>query len=377
MDISVTSYLEHRSRSTQPALAAFGLSGGSAGLLAPGASSCCTLGTSIPLPRGMGRRCRRTRRRVGGTDHGREHRYPIRSRASDHPHFVVQDDEPRLRSCRAANEPVQTRQPRRRTRVARGIEIPDLIALARLGFGGGGSRSWTTSRTRWSSPTGSSTRTPSPKVPSRNFLPPRLRGWEVGQATLRRRSIRTFTGDQVPASELAAILRSSLAVTGVADVPLSDGSTVEYWYRAAPSGGGLYPVEAYIAVFRVDGLEPGVYRYSPRLDSLITVGDTGMGDAIRASLTVTDDQMSVSGAAAMVVLVGVPWRSMRKYGPRGLRFVFHEAGGIAGYMHLAATALGVGSSDCASYYDDQVNGALGLDGLSRLAIHTILLGTPT
>jgi hypothetical protein len=46
MDIPVTRYLEHRSRSTQPSLAAFGLSGGSAGLLAPGASSCCTLGTS-------------------------------------------------------------------------------------------------------------------------------------------------------------------------------------------------------------------------------------------------------------------------------------------------------------------------------------------
>jgi SagB-type dehydrogenase family enzyme len=65
---------------------------------------------------------------------------------------------------------------------------------------------------------------------------------------------------------------------------------------------------------------------------------------------------------------------MRKYGNRGLRFLFLEAGAMAQNIHLACEALGLGSFDCASVYDDEVHEALGIDGLHESLLHTVIIG---
>jgi hypothetical protein len=36
----------------------------------------------------------------------------------------------------------------------------------------------------------------------------------------------------------------------------------------------------------------------------------------------------------------------------------------------------LGSVDCSSYYDDEIDEVLGLDGLYRMVLHTVVLGTP-
>jgi SagB-type dehydrogenase family enzyme len=72
--------------------------------------------------------------------------------------------------------------------------------------------------------------------------------------------------------------------------------------------------------------------------------------------------------------VARPWRSMRKYGSRGVRYVFVEAGAIAQCVHLAAEALGVGTVDCASVYEDEAGDVMGIDGLFEQLVHTVVVG---
>ena len=72
--------------------------------------------------------------------------------------------------------------------------------------------------------------------------------------------------------------------------------------------------------------------------------------------------------------MGAPWRSMRKYGARGMRFLFLEAGAIAQNLNLACAGLGLGSLDCASLYDDEVHEALGADGLYEALLHAVIVG---
>ena len=67
---------------------------------------------------------------------------------------------------------------------------------------------------------------------------------------------------------------------------------------------------------------------------------------------------------------------MRKYGDRGVRYMFIEAGAIAENIHLASGAIGIGSVDCASIHDDQMHSALGIDGESSLVVHAVVLGAP-
>ncbi|GAA0906193.1 SagB family peptide dehydrogenase [Virgisporangium aurantiacum] len=199
----------------------------------------------------------------------------------------------------------------------------------------------------------------------------------VDAAIQRRRSVRYFSGDPLSLEQLSALLRNAAGVTARAEVPKSDGTTVTYWYRAAPSAGGLYPVQLLVAALNVSQLPRGLYRYSPRRDSLVTYSGADHVDRLMASLSGDDEfRAGAQNAGAFLCMVASPWRSMRKYGPRGLRFVFQEAGGIAENVHLTATALGLGSMDNSSYYDAEANRAIDCDGTLRTIIHMLILGVP-
>lgn len=197
------------------------------------------------------------------------------------------------------------------------------------------------------------------------------------EAIRQRRTRRYYTGDPLELSEIAALLRNAAGITGAADVEKSDGAHVRYWYRAVPSGGGLYPVEVQFVASHVRNLRRGVYRYSSRRDQLVRTGEEDEADALLASISTNEDDLNPASAAGVFCLVGQPWRSMRKYGPRGLRFVLHEAGAMAEHLHLSGTSLGVGTADYSSFFDDDANDALGCDGLSRTVVHMILVGVPS
>jgi SagB-type dehydrogenase family enzyme len=157
---------------------------------------------------------------------------------------------------------------------------------------------------------------------------------------------------------------------------LLQGGDAELNFRTVPSGGGLYPIDMYVVVLNVVGLREGIYHYIPRSDSLSEIGDSAEVQAVLQGFAVSEEIISLSRACAIFLLIGQPWRSMRKYGNRGMRFMFMEAGAIAEHLNLAAVALGLGSVDCSSYYDDEVNEALGLDGVYQTIIHSLLVGSP-
>ncbi|MBX6383479.1 MAG: SagB/ThcOx family dehydrogenase [Microbispora sp.] len=198
----------------------------------------------------------------------------------------------------------------------------------------------------------------------------------LDEAVARRRSVRRYTGDPVALAELATMIRFGGGITGEADGELMRGGSTTFRFRAVPSGGGLYPVEIHLAALDVPELPVGTYRYSPVEDVLVRTGDRATVDRLRDSFAIPGGIISIESAAAVILLVARPWRSMRKYGPRGMRFVLHECGGIAQNMHLTATGFGLGTTDCSSYVDDLANEALGLDGVLSFLAHTIFVGWP-
>ena len=199
---------------------------------------------------------------------------------------------------------------------------------------------------------------------------------ELGDVLGQRRSQRTYTGDPLPQDYLATIVRSAGAITGQTDVDLMGGGHVTVRFRTAPSGGGLYPIDIYVASLRVDGLERGLYRYDPLSDTLMHSGNREDVDELLSTFSVPEELITLAQANVIFLLVGHPWRSMRKYGSRGTRFLFLEAGSIAQNVHLATEALGFGSVDCASVYDDEAHEVMRLDGLYQTLLHTIIVGNP-
>jgi len=195
----------------------------------------------------------------------------------------------------------------------------------------------------------------------------------LSEVIRRRRSVRAYSGDAMPLACLATIIR---AACGITEHTAGRDNVPGFALRSTPSGGTLYPIDLHLAALHVEGLPRGLYAYDPHRDALWQTGDEGEGNALLEALALPGQVITEKHASAVCLLVGRPWRSMRKYGPRGMRYVFLEAGAVAEHISLAAVALGFGSVHCASFYDDEVHEGLEVDGLYEALIHAVVLGTP-
>jgi SagB-type dehydrogenase family enzyme len=157
-------------------------------------------------------------------------------------------------------------------------------------------------------------------------------------------------------------------------VDLVAGGQANLRFRTVASGGGLYPVDLYALCTGVRDLERGIYKYISTRDRIIRVADHEIVPKVLGCFAVPDDVIALSRATVVFLLVGRPWRSMRKYGARGMRFLFMEAGAISQNIHLATQALGFGSVDCASVYDDELHDVLAMDGTFQSLLHTVVVG---
>jgi SagB-type dehydrogenase family enzyme len=186
----------------------------------------------------------------------------------------------------------------------------------------------------------------------------------LGDTLGRRRSQRTFADSPLPLAALAAVLRAAYGVTGA----LQAGEAAQP-VRAAPSGGALYPLELTVAARRVDGLSPGLYHFDP-LDDALEELRTG-AVPIAAATPFAD---VAAGAAAVLVVSGVFWRSRFKYGLRGYRFVLLEAGHAAQNALLAAAALALAAVPLGGFYDRRVDELIEADGVDESALYLVCVG---
>jgi SagB-type dehydrogenase family enzyme len=188
----------------------------------------------------------------------------------------------------------------------------------------------------------------------------------LGTALAARRSARSFAAAPLPLRELAAVLRAGYGVTGDW---ASEGAVQPL--RAAPSGGALYPLELTVAVRRVDGLPAGLYHFDPLDDVLECVRDGPV--AIAATTPFAD---IAAGAAVVVIVSAVFWRSRFKYGLRGYRFTLLEVGHVAQNVLLAAAALGLAAVPLGGFYDRRVDELLEVNGVDESALYLLCLGVP-
>jgi SagB-type dehydrogenase family enzyme len=196
----------------------------------------------------------------------------------------------------------------------------------------------------------------------------------LDEALERRRSKRLYTGDSMPLEYVATILRAAVGITGTVRPRLTSGGEATLHFRTAPSAGGLYPVDLYVIALNIIGLDRHIYKYDPHNAVLLPIGSAHNTECLLSAFAMSDDMISLSRACVVCLLIGQPWRTMRKYGARGMRFVFMETGSIAQNINLAAVALGYGSTECASLYDDEAHDALNIDGVYLTLLYFIIIG---
>ena len=179
-----------------------------------------------------------------------------------------------------------------------------------------------------------------------------------------RRSIRQFTGETISLGNVAYLLWAS---TGIQRVETG------YEFRTAPSAGALYPIETYLVINDVAGVDNGVYHYSIRTHELEEIKPGNFQfDIAKAAL----GQRVCLEANVDFIWTAIFERSKWKYKQRAYRYIYLDAGHIAENLALAATALDLGSCQIGAIFDDEVNEIIGVDGEKESAIYLSAVGEP-
>ncbi len=146
----------------------------------------------------------------------------------------------------------------------------------------------------------------------------------------------------------------------------------DYHFRAAASAGALYPIETYIAAANVDGMETGLYHFSP---ADLKVRGLRRGDWREVIAHATAQRPSIANARAILIMSAIFWRSAWKYHARAYRYCFWDTGTILANLLAAAAAEGISADVVTAFVDRDLETLIGVDGESEGAICVVALGS--
>ena len=193
---------------------------------------------------------------------------------------------------------------------------------------------------------------------------PKFAGMQLEEAIRKRRSVREFSKRPLSLDDLSQLLFAAQGITGrIYGTPL----------RTAPSAGALYPMEIYLVVNRVTDLESGLYHYAVRDHALeqMELGDFS-GEINAAGLK----QEMLGEAGVTFILSAIFDRTRHKYGERGFRYVYMEAGHISQNIALQAVSLGLGSVAVGAFLDEKINRLINNDGVNEAVVYLHAVGKP-
>jgi SagB-type dehydrogenase family enzyme len=137
-----------------------------------------------------------------------------------------------------------------------------------------------------------------------------------------------------------------------------------YSFRTYSSAGALYPIELYVAA-----PDLGLCHFHPRE---LTLRQLRRED-VRANIAEAAADASTAEARAVLVLTGILERTAWKYGERGYRHLWWDAGTMLANL----LALAPASRLLTAFVDDEVNRILGVDGERETALAVLALGKAT
>ena len=195
-----------------------------------------------------------------------------------------------------------------------------------------------------------------PLVPSEQLPPYQI---ELKTAIEKRKTLRRYQQTSLSLEELTYLLWITQGVREVSETTRTS--------RNVPSAGARHAFETYLVINRVDGLNPGLYRYLSIEHALLPINADP--EISRKVFQACLNQQHVLNSAVTFVWVAVKERMYWRYGERGYRYLYLDAGHVCQNLYLGAEAVGCGVCAIAAFEDDQLNTVLGLDGDNHFAIY--------
>lgn len=185
------------------------------------------------------------------------------------------------------------------------------------------------------------------------------------EAIRKRRSRREYTDIPLSLEELSFLV---WAAQGVHEVWRQGIAT----RRTVPSGGSRHPFETYIAAINVEGLESGLYRYLPLEHKLCLISaDESLPERLAAGCM---GQRFVATSAATFIWTAIPYRTEWRYGKASHKIIAIDAGHMCQNLYLACESINAGTCAIGAYFQDKMDGLLGVDGKEEFTIYIAPVG---
>lgn len=187
------------------------------------------------------------------------------------------------------------------------------------------------------------------------------------QAIEQRRSLRKYSEAALELEELSFMLWAS---NWARDFRSND--RIEITLRNVPSAGARHPFETYLLINKVKGLKPGLYYYHPIKHCLALISETD--DIQQKVFEGCFRQEMVKESAVTFIWTAVPYRTTWRYGQRGYRYLYLDAGHVGQNLHLAAEAVSCGACMIGAFLDELMNETLEVDGTNEFVIYIAAVG---
>jgi SagB-type dehydrogenase family enzyme len=173
------------------------------------------------------------------------------------------------------------------------------------------------------------------KLPKPNFDG----SMSLEQSIASRRSWRDFRSDSLTLEQIGQLAWAA------------QGQDAKSKYRTVPSAGAMYPLELFVVT------EQGLFHYLLDKHALEKLTDQDIRSALASAAW---GQEFIEAAPLTLVFAAEFDRTTRRYGKRGNRYVYMEAGHAAQNVHLQAEVLGLGSVAVGAFDDLGVSRVLSL-----------------
>ncbi|HEX6440499.1 MAG TPA: SagB/ThcOx family dehydrogenase [Candidatus Binatia bacterium] len=145
----------------------------------------------------------------------------------------------------------------------------------------------------------------------------------------------------------------------------------EMLFRAAACTGALYHIDLYLVCGELDGLDAGVYHFSPQDFSLRQLRQ---GDYQSALVEASGEERAIAQASCILVSASTFWRNAWKYQARAYRHCYWDNGTILANLLAIAAARDIPAKLVLGFIDATVSQLLALDPQREAPLSLVALG---
>jgi oxazoline/thiazoline dehydrogenase len=176
----------------------------------------------------------------------------------------------------------------------------------------------------------------------------------------RRRSVRLQGSHPITSKQLSEFLFRTLHEFG--------------GRRPYPSGGGCYPLNAYIAIHRCRGIASGLYFYAPTRHELVAVSEAGTG--LERLLADAAAAANVDRLPQILIVLAARFdRTGLLYRDLSYSLILKEVGGVFQTAMMAAAAMGLAACPLGCGNSLELSELAGTNPLVETSVGEMILGS--